>query len=219
MTAYVIALEGIDGTGKTSIAKCLQEMFIKEGKNVVIFKHPSEDAKLLLKTPNLSFHEKVNIYSNDFEVTSNKIKVLIDLPEAYTCILDRWIPSLFAYQLQFVLDIVYGYRLPNMRTAIDNSKFKYLVETHVTFVLLVKFKEHKKRLKKRSEISPYTTKEFDDIQRLYNRMTDDSFITPGGYFFKTYSSHETMDTIEIAKIFMDHIERMTWKYSCIILKE
>ena len=90
----IIVLEGIDGCGKSTVGKILEE---KLGAEVISF--PTQDAKSLIASvdPPMPVMSSVLFYLQDmFEVINTKIAPLVK--QGKTVVLDRFWPSTVVYQ-------------------------------------------------------------------------------------------------------------------------
>ncbi|HID43629.1 MAG TPA: dTMP kinase [Archaeoglobaceae archaeon] len=102
----LIAIEGIDGAGKTSLAKFLEKELQKLGFDVVIFKEPtkSELGKKIMESSNLSPEEELELFILDrkYDVENN---IRPALEQGKVVIMDRYYYSTMAYQGALGLDI------------------------------------------------------------------------------------------------------------------
>ena len=109
MLNVLIAIEGIDGSGKTTIAKFLEEELRKIGYDVVKFKEPTDSEygmkiRKILKERNLSPREELELFLRDREldVCDN---ILPALKSGKIVIMDRYYYSTIAYQGALGLDV------------------------------------------------------------------------------------------------------------------
>ena len=105
----LIAVEGIDGSGKTTIVRHLVEELRKRGYDVVAFKEPtdSEYGKMIrqiLKDRKVSPEEELKLFIKDreFNVRNN---ILPALKDGKVVIMDRYYYSTMAYQGALGLDV------------------------------------------------------------------------------------------------------------------
>ncbi len=105
----LIAVEGIDGSGKTTIVRHLVEELRKRGYDVVAFKEPtdSEYGKMIrqiLKDRKISPEEELKLFIKDreFNVRNN---ILPALKDGKVVIMDRYYYSTVAYQGALGLDV------------------------------------------------------------------------------------------------------------------
>jgi len=93
-----ITLEGIDGSGKTSIAKKLTEHFEKSGNNVYLTEEPTQiifDVKSLMEK-DLDTFTRTFIFMADRVEHIKVIKEKLESGNVVIC--DRYVDSTFAYQ-------------------------------------------------------------------------------------------------------------------------
>jgi len=93
-----IVLEGIDGSGKTSISKMLKNEFEKQGKKVFLTEEPTNkifDVKSLMEK-DLDIYTRIFIFMADRVEHIKEIKNY--LKNGYIVISDRFVDSTFAYQ-------------------------------------------------------------------------------------------------------------------------
>jgi len=100
MNGIFIVIEGIDGVGKTTIAKMLKNHFEKEGKKVVLTSEPTEGeyGKILREKlkEGMDPIEAVLLFALDRYVHVKEIKKLVSA--GYVVISDRYYYSSIAYQ-------------------------------------------------------------------------------------------------------------------------
>jgi dTMP kinase len=93
-----ITLEGIDGSGKTSIARKLKEKFEKEGRKVYLTEEPTQiifDVKYIMEK-DLDVFTRIFIFMADRVEHIKVIKEKISSDHIVIC--DRYVDSTFAYQ-------------------------------------------------------------------------------------------------------------------------
>ena len=105
----LIAIEGIDGSGKTTIARFLEEELRKRGYDVVRFKEPTDSEygrkiKRILKERKISPEEELELFLKDREVDVRD-NILPALKEGKVVIMDRYYYSTMAYQGALGLDV------------------------------------------------------------------------------------------------------------------
>ncbi|ADB57416.1 dTMP kinase [Archaeoglobus profundus] len=105
----LIAVEGIDGSGKTTIVRFLVEELKKRGYDVVAFKEPTDSEygkkiRQILKERKISPEEELKLFIKDreFNVRNN---ILPALKSGKVVIMDRYYYSTIAYQGALGLDI------------------------------------------------------------------------------------------------------------------
>ena len=99
---YLIVIEGVDGSGKTTQAKMLTEYLKKRGYPVILLKEPTDGPKgklirLRLENGNVNQFELMRLYAEDrYENVINNIKPALN--EGKIVIVDRYVPSSLVYQ-------------------------------------------------------------------------------------------------------------------------
>ena len=125
----LIAVEGIDGAGKTTIVKFLEEELKKLGYDVASFKEPTDSEfgkkiKELLRSRRLNPYEELELFLKDreYDVEHN---ILPALRSGKIVIMDRYYYSTIAYQGALGIDLEYIYKLnqkfpkPNLVIILD----------------------------------------------------------------------------------------------------
>ena len=105
----LIAVEGIDGSGKTTVVRFLIEELRKRGYDVVAFKEPTDSEygrriRQILKERKVSPEEELKLFIKDreFNVRNN---ILPALKSGKIVIMDRYYYSTIAYQGALGLDV------------------------------------------------------------------------------------------------------------------
>jgi len=105
----LIAVEGIDGSGKTTVVRFLIEELRKRGYDVVAFKEPTDSEygrriRQILKERRVSPEEELELFIKDreFDVQNN---ILPALKSGKIVIMDRYYYSTMAYQGALGLDV------------------------------------------------------------------------------------------------------------------
>jgi len=101
-----IVIEGIDGTGKSSIVSLLQDYLSQHGKEITILKEPGnseagrEIKKIIQekKANSLTNEQWTELFTNDRKNTEEKVKGT--LSKNNIIVLDRYYYSTLAYQLK-----------------------------------------------------------------------------------------------------------------------
>ncbi len=98
----LIAVEGIDGSGKTTVVKFLEEELKKRGYDVVVFKEPTNSEwgrkiKRAFKDRRLKPEEELELFLKD-RVWNVKNNVVPALKAGKVVIMDRYYYSTIAYQ-------------------------------------------------------------------------------------------------------------------------
>ncbi len=104
----LIAIEGIDGSGKSTIADYLKEELEKEGFRVVVFKEPTNSIygqKIRQSFNNrLDAHKELELFLLDRKHDVEK-NILPALKKGYIIVMDRYYYSTIAYQGARGIDI------------------------------------------------------------------------------------------------------------------
>ncbi len=101
----IIAIEGIDGAGKTTLAKKLKEWLENLGKEVIIIKEPGESEwGKKVKRGAKSVDEELYLFIKDREINV-KEKIIPSLKKGKIVIMDRYYYSNMAYQGAKGIDI------------------------------------------------------------------------------------------------------------------
>ncbi len=104
----LIAIEGIDGSGKSTIANYLKEELEKEGFRVVVFKEPTNSVhgqKIRQSFNNrLDVHKELELFLLDRKHDVEK-NILPALKKGYIIVMDRYYYSTIAYQGARGIDI------------------------------------------------------------------------------------------------------------------
>ncbi len=126
---YLIVIEGMDGSGKTTQAKLLKKYLESKGYPVVLLKEPTDGPKgrlirMKLENGNVDQFDLMRLYAEDrYEnVTNNIIPALND---GKIVIVDRYVPSSLVYQsingpsLEQILEANRFAPIPDMVIIID----------------------------------------------------------------------------------------------------
>lgn len=149
----LIAVEGIDGTGKTTISKFIFEFLSKKGFECILLREPGDSIygkKIRNSRKRISPEEEIELFMRDREEDVKK-NILPALKEGKIVIMDRYYYSTIAYQ---------GAR------GIDTEKIKEMNERIAPkpdLVILLDADPEKviKRIEARGELTP-----FEDIHYL-----------------------------------------------------
>ena len=103
-----ITLEGIDGSGKTSIAKKLANFYEENGKNVFLTEEPT---KLIMDVKSL-MEKDLDVFSRIFIFMADRVEHIKLIKEkissGYIVICDRYVDSTLAYQGAILKNILNG---------------------------------------------------------------------------------------------------------------
>ncbi len=93
----LIAVEGIDGVGKTTLVKKLEEWLRNIGMDVVTVKEPSAECGKKVRSENMDAREELELFLKDREANVRK-KIIPSLESGKIVIMDRYYYSTMAYQ-------------------------------------------------------------------------------------------------------------------------
>jgi len=190
----LIAIEGIDGSGKTTIARFLEEELRKRGYNVVRFKEPTDSEygrkiKQILKERIVSPKEELELFLKDREVDVRD-NILPALKEGKIVIMDRYYYSTIAYQGALGLDVEEIKKL--------NEKFP---KPDLVIILDVSPETALKRIKAKRKPD-----RFEDLN--YLRRVRDIFLSLRDNVVVINAERELEDVKrEVLKIVLKHLER------------
>ena len=190
----LIAIEGIDGSGKTTIARFLEEELKKIGYNVVRFKEPTDSEygrkiKQILKERIVSPKEELELFLKDREVDVRD-NILPALKEGKIVIMDRYYYSTIAYQGALGLDVEEIKKL--------NEKFP---KPDLVIILDVSPETALKRIKAKRKPD-----RFEDLN--YLRRVRDIFLSLRDNVVVINAERELEDVKrEVLKIVLKHLER------------
>jgi len=103
--SVLIAIEGIDGSGKTTIVKFLADELKRRGYNVVTFKEPTDSEwGKRVKEAKLKPEEELELFLKDRE-WNVKYNIIPALKSGKIVILDRYYYSTIAYQSARGIDL------------------------------------------------------------------------------------------------------------------
>lgn len=170
----LIAIEGIDGTGKSTIAKSLQENLSKMGYQIVVFKEPTnetEAGKKIRKSyleGRTSVEEELNWFIEDrkWDVENN---ILPSINEKKIVILDRYYFSTACYQ---------GVRMNNQWQDILAQNRAFFPEPDMTIIIDVNPKIALTRItKERKESNSFEGLDYlDKVRKLFLEIIEEDII-------------------------------------------
>lgn len=164
MKGRFITFEGIDGSGKTTIAKLLYE---KIGKNVVLTAEPTKT--WLGDAVNKALENKMDaitvalLFMADRNEHVKKIKKWIEEGKIVIC--DRYIDSTFAYQSIHL-------EMKNPEKWIYKVHEPFLFKPHLTFLLKIHPEKAMERINSRKRILYEKTKFLEEVQKKYIEMAE-----------------------------------------------
>ncbi|WP_231433872.1 dTMP kinase [Candidatus Nanopusillus massiliensis] len=178
-----IAIEGIDGSGKTTIANLLYNELSKKYNKLILMKEPyDKDLSKKIKEIILKEHEKnldygyllALLFTADRSIKNIDLKKYLN--DDYIIISDRSIYSSFSYQILYEgIDIEWLKCIS-----------KYIIKQHITFVLDIDPKIAMERINSRGKsISSYENIEFlkkvrENFLKLKDLFPEDNIIYING---------------------------------------
>ncbi|MET1123886.1 MAG: dTMP kinase [Archaeoglobaceae archaeon] len=165
----LIAIEGIDGAGKTTIAKFLAEELRKRGYDVVVLKEPSDSeyGKLLKSLKRrLSAEEELDLFLKDRKVDVER-NILPALREGKVVIMDRYYYSNVAYQAARGLD---GERIKRLNEEIAPKP-------DLVILLDVDVGEALRRISNRKERTVFEEKDYlEEVRKKFLEFADNRVV-------------------------------------------
>lgn len=165
----LIAVEGIDGTGKTTISKFILELLSKKGFECVLLREPGDSIygkKIRNSRKRLSPEEEIELFMRDREEDVKK-NILPALKEGKIVIMDRYYYSTIAYQ---------GAR------GIDTEKIKEMNERIAPkpdLVILLDADPEKvvERIKARGYLTPFEDVDYlRKVRKIFLSYADENFV-------------------------------------------
>ncbi len=190
----LIAIEGIDGSGKTTVARFLEEELRKRGYDVVRFKEPTDSKygrkiRQILKERKLSPKEVLELFLKDREIDVEE-NIVPALKSGKIVIMDRYYYSTIAYQGALGLDVEEIKKL--------NEKFP---KPDLVIVLDVSPETALKRIKAKRKPD-----RFEDLN--YLSKVRDIFLSLRDDVVVINAERELEDVKrEVLKIVFEHLER------------
>ncbi len=148
----LIAVEGIDGAGKTTISRFIAELLEKRGFRVKVFKEPGSSEygnKIRNSKERLSADEELELFLKDREIDV-KENILPALKDGYAVVMDRYYFSNIAYQSARGID---GNRIREMNE-------KIAPKPDLTILLDVDAEIAIERVRKRGSLTPFEKVEY-----------------------------------------------------------
>ena len=171
----IIAFEGIDGSGKTTLMNRLQKYFNGNGGNIKRMSPGNLDigAYVYEMSPdNLDIgayvYERVNAmnYCSTTKLLAN-LAALNEISE-YVDSLQLKETSVFFDRYYFS---TYAYNTTKENISIFEEAIKHMVKPDLTIILYIDYETYCKRLNERGEV-PLSEKEFNSIQQKYHNASD-----------------------------------------------
>ena len=185
-SGFFLTLEGIDGVGKSTLFKKLNDYFIDQGYSPVLSREPGGTLlgeklrRLLAQTPMQPWSEVFLLEASRTENTIENILPALNQKKLVIC--DRFTDSTIAYQ-------VYGKKV-NPRFIANIQKFILKgLSPNITFILKVSPKAARIRLKKRRIKNRY-----DNFSQSFYTKAQNSFLkiakNKKNYFILDSSSND-----------------------------
>lgn len=120
-----IVMEGIDGSGKSSVVRSLKDYFESKGRKVITTAEPTRGkiGSLVAETDDLSPEAEALLFTADRACHTDQIRKWVD--DGYVVISDRYFGSTLAYQSSAGMDI-------GWLKAINS---KIIIEPDITFLM------------------------------------------------------------------------------------
>lgn len=172
-----VALEGIDGTGKTTISKIISERLREKGVKVYLTKEPTEN--LVLDYSKQSDRTAENGISLFFRFTEDRFlhKSLIKekIKEGFLVLTDRYILSSFAYQ-GAVIEPIFGSKEKTIEWMASVSEIIDLAPD-MTFYLDLDVERAMQRMGNRSILTGFEEKKYlSQVKGYYENLINESVI-------------------------------------------
>ena len=172
-----IAIEGIDGSGKTTISRMLSAYLNEEGFGTFLTREPTDRFRQLIKDEgNTDVESGINLF---FQFTADRFRHQFEIEEAInegkTVVCDRYLLSSYAYQGP-VIEKFFGTREKTIEWMKHVSQI-ITVRPDITIFLRISPSTALKRIAGRKTISGFETPEFLQLaSEYYELLTRDSAI-------------------------------------------
>ena len=166
----LIAIEGIDGAGKTTLTKFLEKELKKRGYDVITLKEPTDSEygkkiKEILKTRNINPLKELELFIKDREYNV-KNNVIPALKSGKIVLMDRYYYSTIAYQGALGIDVEYIKKL--------NEKFP---KPDLVIILDVKPEIGLQRIKNKRKLDRFEDLEYlKRVREVYLSLKDNIVI-------------------------------------------
>jgi len=165
----LIAVEGIDGAGKTTIANFIAELLKDLGFKVVVFKEPGESVygrKIRSSERRLTAEEELELFVKDREVDVRE-NILPALEKGFVVVMDRYYLSNIAYQS------ARGIKADTIREINE----KIAPKPDLTILLDVEPKVAMERIRGRGRITPFEDESYlEKVREAFLKNADSSTI-------------------------------------------
>ncbi|MCL5678718.1 MAG: dTMP kinase [Candidatus Thermoplasmatota archaeon] len=172
-----IAIEGIDGSGKTTLSRMLSAYLNEEGFETFLTREPTDRFRPLMKDEgNTDVENGINLF---FQFTADRFRHQFEIEEAInegkTVICDRYLLSSYAYQGP-VIEKYFGTREKTIEWMKLVSQI-ITVRPDITIFLRISPSTALKRITGRKTISGFETPQFLQLaSEYYELLTRDSAI-------------------------------------------
>ncbi|WP_202319766.1 dTMP kinase [Archaeoglobus neptunius] len=190
----LIAIEGIDGAGKTTVSHFIAELLREKGFDVVVLKEPGNSRygiKIKNSEKRLSPEEELELFILDRKEDVRE-NILPALHSGKIVIMDRYYYSNIAYQSARGIDWEY----------IKRENEKIAPKPDLTIILDVDAEQALKRVKKRGKLTP-----FEDLE--YLKKVRENFLK--------YADSTTV-VIDASKP-LDEVKREVERIICSLIKD
>ncbi len=172
-----VAFEGIDGSGKTTLARKVSEKLVLRGLKVFTTHEPTRksviDDKLVKRRDVVSYLKLFFAFTQDRYTHQFKIKRHLDDGEVVIC--DRYLLSSYAYQGN-VIQALFNGPQEAIKWMRDVSSI-ITVRPDIIFLLDIDPEEAIHRLKRRGVITPFETANFlTSVRKLYLSIEEDTIV-------------------------------------------
>lgn len=169
-----ITLEGIDGSGKSTVAKYLKEKLDNDGIDVVLTWEPTNT--WLGECVKRGYNEGVNVFTELYlfmaDRASHVQRIKKNLDDEKVVISDRYAESTFAYQ-GTVISKKMNWCYEKTLNWMLSSHSPFLIEPNITILLDAPAKICLSRLKNRDGLTKFEVLEYlEDVRNFYIFLAD-----------------------------------------------
>jgi len=158
-----IVIEGIDGSGKTSVITCIEAFLRSKGRKVVTTREPTGGSigKMVAEMDDLTPETEALLFTADRAVHTEEIRKWIS--EGRTVVSDRYYTSTLAYQSAAGMDMEW----------LEAINSKIIREPDITIVLDMDPEESLRRVEERGEKSRFEKLEYQKkVRDAYLRIAE-----------------------------------------------